>query len=423
MTGVVVTGIGAVSPAGVGIIPLWKAVSSGRSLLKGMMDSANGAVLGGFEFGSVAIGEVPDLEKHLDSLPREVRRLDRFVQLAVLAASEAVQDSGLENKMLSDARAGIAFATAICGTTTLEREFVRVTGSGMNPVDPNAVSHDLYLAAMSNTPAIVLSAMLGTQGPVLALSTGCVGGIDAVGAACAAIEDGEADVMIAGASEAPITPITIASFEIINCLSRRTQGPPSTASRPFDAERDGFVLAEGSGFLVLESADHARARGARPYMRIGGFALASNARHMTALEADGRDLARAMGFAVDRSGVDPRDIEHVSAHGSSTIQNDRCETTAIKKTLGDHAYEVPVTSVKSMIGHPLSAASTIELVVCAKSFQEDFLSPTANYEAFDPECDLNYVPGSGVEWLGRSVLKQASGFGGLHAAMTLHAIG
>ena len=158
-------------------------------------------------------------------------------------------------------------------------------------------------------------------------------------------------------------------------------------------------------------------------MRIGGFALASNARHMTALEAGGRDLARAMGFAVDRSGVDPRDIEHVSAHGSSTIQNDRCETTAIKKTLGDHAYEVPVTSVKSMIGHPLSAASTIELVVCAKSFQEDFLSPTANYEAFDPECDLNYVPGSGVEWLGRSVLKQASGFGGLHAAMTLHAIG
>ena len=235
MTKVVVTGIGVVSPAGVGIAPLWEAASRGLSLQEHLQNSDKRTMLNEFEFSSDAICELHDLGDHLEKLPQEIRRQDRFIQFAALAALEALSDAQLDSESIRGPRTALAFATAICGTPTMEREFLGATNRGTGPVDPALVSNDLYLASLSNTPAMLLSALLGAQGPVFTLSTGCVGGIDTVGAAYEMITDGEADIVIAGASEAPITPTTVAAFEIIGCLSTNFHDAPSTASRPFDA--------------------------------------------------------------------------------------------------------------------------------------------------------------------------------------------
>ncbi|GAA2249582.1 putative polyketide beta-ketoacyl synthase 1 [Streptomyces ruber] len=417
MREVVVTGLGVISPAGIGKEQLWRTVSAGKSVTKSLTDITSSPLFGDFEFLSDAIAEVPGFEEQAATLPVEVRRLDRYVQFAVAAALQAVEDAGLSAGSSAPERTGVSLSTAICGTPKMEEEFLAVTDEARKPIDPSRADRDLYLASMANTPGALLSAMLGAQGPCVTLSTGCIGGIDAVGHAFEAIAYGDADVMIAGASEAPITPITVASFEIINCLSRVHRDRPEAASRPYDAGRDGFVLGEACGMLVLEEKEHALRRGAKVYMEINGFAHTSNAAHMTDLLSDGEDLTRAMTLAVGRSGLRPQDITHASSHGSSTPQNDTCETSALKLALGDHAYDIPVNSAKSMLGHALAAASAVELVLCALACERRFVHPTANYETPDPSCDLDYVPGDGRPWKGGAILKDASGFAGLHAAM------
>jgi 3-oxoacyl-(acyl-carrier-protein) synthase len=377
---VVVTGLGSVSPAGIGCEALWGKVAAGESTTKSLESITSSALFGTFDFNSDSIAEVPGFEQRAQQLPSEVQRLDRFVQFAVAAAEEAVENSGIMSGDVDMARVGIALATAVGGTPTMENEFLSVTDSGKLPIDPRKAGRDLYLASMSNTPGILLAAMLGAQGPCFTLSTGCVGGIDAVGVAYDAIRYGDADVMIAGASEAPITPVTIASFEVIGCLSANYRDRPEAASRPYDARRNGFVLGEGCGILVLEELDHARQRGATGYMEVCGFS-------------------------------------HTPAQ-----ENDSCETSALKVALGEQARAIPVNSAKSMLGHALSAASAMELVVCALAFKHSFVHPTANYEHFDPQCDLDYVANAGREWDGDVILKEASGFAGLHAAMVLRAI-
>ncbi|RFU84712.1 beta-ketoacyl-[acyl-carrier-protein] synthase family protein [Streptomyces triticagri] len=412
-----VTGLGVVSPAGTGKEVLWDVVSSGTSVTKSLSDIKSSELFGDFAFSSDAVAEVPDFEQHSAGLPPEVQRLDRYAQFAVAATLQAMSDAGLRTGSYEPARTGLSLSTAICGTPLMEEEFLRVTDRGRKPIDPAEAGRGLYLASMSNTPGVVLSALLGAQGPCVTLSTGCIGGIDAVGNAFDAIRDGEADVMIAGASEAPITPVTVASFEIINCLSRDYPDSPETASRPYDAGRNGFVLGEACGIVVLEEKEHALRRGATPYMEITGFSHTSNAVHMTDLLSDGADLTRAMTQAMDDAGVRPADIDHVSSHGSSTAQNDTCETSALKLALGERAREIPVNSAKSMLGHALSAASAVEIVLCALAYRHGHVHPTANYRTPDPTCDLDYVPGEGREWHGDAVLKDASGFAGLHAAM------
>ncbi len=229
--------------------------------------------------------------------------------------------------------------------------------------------------------------------------------------------------MLAGASEAPITPITTASFEILNCLSHGHNHRPEAASRPFDAKRDGFVLAEGCGVVVLEALEHALARGARVYAEITGFSMACNALHMTDLLSDGADLARTMTGALAQGDTWAGDVDHVNAHGSSTPQNDSCETGAITLALGERARQIPVNATKSMTGHPLAAASALEIIGCALTFQRGFVHPTINYELPDPQCDLDYVPNSGRPWQGEVILSDASGFSGLHAAIVLRSFG
>ncbi|MFC8404538.1 beta-ketoacyl-[acyl-carrier-protein] synthase family protein [Streptomyces griseoincarnatus] len=422
MREVVVTGLGVVSPAGIGKDAFWDTVSAGRSVTKPLSDITSSALFKEFAFLSDAVAEVPGFEAQIPSLPPEVQRLDRYVQFAVAAAAQAMRDAGLEAGGHAADRTGISLSTAICGTPKMEEEFLAVTDEGRKPIDPAKAGRDLYLASMSNTPGTVLSALFGAQGPCVTLSTGCIGGIDAVGHAFETIAHGDADVMIAGATEAPITPVTVASFEIINCLSRAHKDRPEAASRPYDDGRDGFVLGEGCGVLVLEEAEHARARGATPYLRIDGFSHTSNAIHMTDLLSDGADLTRAMSQAVERAGLSPDDIDHVSSHGSSTRQNDTCETSALKLALGPRARAIPVNSAKSMLGHALAAASAMELVLCALACTHRFVHPTANYENPDPTCDLDYVPGTGRPWDGEVILKDASGFAGLHAALVVGAV-
>jgi 3-oxoacyl-(acyl-carrier-protein) synthase len=419
MRRVVVTGVGVVSPAGIGKEALWETVSAAKSMTKSLSSVTSCDLFGSFDFASDSVAEVPGFEKRARSLPLEVQRLDRFVQFAVACALDAMEDAGLEPGQVSPERLGISLSTAICGTPKMETEFLHVTNHGKEPIDPSKAGRDLYLASMSNTPGIILASILKAQGQCVTLSTGCIGGIDAFGNAYEAICYGDADVIIAGASEAPITPITVSSFEIINCLSRKYTNQPETASRPYDAERNGFVLAEGAGVAVLEELEHALRRGARSYMEICGFSHTSNAVHMTDLLTDGADLTRAMAQAIDQAGLTPTDVDYVCSHGSSTPQNDSCETSALKLALGEHAYTIPVNSAKSMLGHALSAASAIEIVLCALTYERRYVHPTANYQYVDPQCDLDYVPGEKRPWDGTTILKDASGFSGLHAAMVL----
>lgn len=421
MRRVVVTGLGVVSPAGVGKEVLWDTVSAAKSMTKSLSSVTSSALFGPFDFASDSVAEVPGFDERARGLPQEVQRLDRFVQFAVACALDAMADAGLAPGQVDPERFGVSLSTAICGTPKMEEEFLQVTNYGMEPVDPAKAGRDLYLASMSNTPGIILAPLLGAQGPCVTLSTGCIGGIDAIGNAYEAIAYGDADVMIAGASEAPVTPITVASFEIINCLSRKHKDRPDTASRPYDAQRDGFVLAEGAGVVVLEELDYALQRGATPYMEICSFSHTANAVHMTDLLTDGADLTRAMVQAIDRAGLAPTDVDHVCSHGSSTPQNDSCETSALKLALGEHAYTIPVNSAKSMLGHALSAASAIEIVLCALACERSAVHPTANYEHRDPQCDLDYVPDKQRPWNGTTILKEASGFAALHAAMVMQA--
>ncbi|MBV8539483.1 MAG: beta-ketoacyl-[acyl-carrier-protein] synthase family protein [Pseudonocardiales bacterium] len=421
MRRVVVTGLGVVSPAGIGKEALWETVSAAKSMTKSLPSVTSSDLFGPFDFEADSVAEVPGFDERARKLPQEVRRLDRFVQFAVACALDAMADAGLEPGQVDPERFGISLSTAICGTPKMEEEFLLVTNRAVEPIDPSKAGRDLYLASMSNTPGIILAPLLGAQGQCVTLSTGCIGGIDAIGNAYEAIGYGDADVMVAGASEAPITPITVASFEIINCLSRKHKDQPDAASRPYDALRDGFVLAEGAGVVVLEELQHALRRGATPYMEIRGFSHTSNAVHMTDLLTDGADLTRSMVQAIDRAGLAPTDVDHVSSHGSSTPQNDSCETSALKLALGEHAYTIPVNSAKSMLGHALAAASAIEIVLCALTCERASVYPTANYQHVDPQCDLDYVPDRKRPWEGTTILKDASGFAALHAAMVMRA--
>jgi 3-oxoacyl-(acyl-carrier-protein) synthase len=421
MRRVAITGLGVISPLGIGKEAYWESLAAGRSATKHLSEVTSSALYDRFEFESQVIAEVQGFDADRAGLPAEVRRLDRFIQFAVAGALQAVQDSALDLEVVDRERVGIALSTAICGTRQMEAEFIEVTADGQTAIDPGKVGPDLYLASMSNTPSTILAAMTGAQGPCLTLSTGCVGGVDAVGYAFDSVAYGEADVMLAGASEAPITPITTASFEIINCLSRRHNHQPHAASRPFDANRDGFVLAEGCGVLVLEELEHARRRGARIYGEVAAFSLTCNALHMTDLLSDGADLARAVTQTLEEAGIDPENVDHVNAHGSSTPQNDRCESSALTLALGEHARTIPINSTKSMTGHPLSAASALEIVGCLLALERGWVHPTINYEVPDPSCDLDYVPNQGRPWQGQVILSDASGFSGLHAAIVLRA--
>ena len=410
---VVVTGLGVISPNGIGKDNVYNAMIHGKSAVR---------LVDGFDvtaFNTRIAAEVRDFDPfELGLTHNEAVRMDRYVQFAVVAADMAIKDSGLDFSKEEPGRVGVSLANAICGTKYMEEEFSLVTDNGKNPINPKLVRPDLYDAAMFNTPSIEVSARYGLKGVCNTISTGCTAGTDSLGFCLEAIQDGEADMMIAGASEAPLTPITFGAFDVVSVLSVRNDAPEE-ASRPFDNKRDGFILSEGAGILILEELNHALKRNARIYCEVLGFGTSCNAFHMTDLPADGTAMASCINLALKDSGIKPADIDYINAHGSSTRMNDIFETSAYKMVFGDYAYKLPASSLKSMIGHPLAAANAVELTVCAMIFQKNILPPTINQEEKDPLCDLNYIANEAMQKKVNTIIKTSSGFSGIHSSLVL----
>ncbi len=408
---VVITGIGVVSPNGIGKDNVWQAMSSGISGVR-LVDGFDVSI-----FNTKIAAEVRDFDPFkLGLTHEEAVRMDRYVQFGVVAADMAFKDSKLVLSKEDPERIGVCLANAICGTKYMEEEFVLVTDNGKKPIDPSLVRPDLYDAAMFNTPSIEISARYKLKGVCNTLSTGCTAGTDSLGFALEAIQDGEQDIMVAGAAEAPITPITFGAFDVVNVLASRNDNPQG-ASRPFDKKRDGFVLSEGSGVLILEELEHALKRNARIYCEVAGFGTSCNAFHMTDLPADGSAMASCINLALLDAEMKPKNIDYINAHGSSTRMNDIFETSAYKMVFGDYAYKLPISSLKSMIGHPLAAANAVELTVCCMIFEKNILPPTINQQEKDPLCDLDYIPNIARDKKVNTIIKTSSGFSGIHSSL------
>ncbi|MBM9508195.1 beta-ketoacyl-[acyl-carrier-protein] synthase family protein [Actinacidiphila acididurans] len=415
--GAVVTGVGVVAPGGVGRAAYWDTLSAGRTATRGitLFDPAG--------FRSRIAAEVDFDPRAAGLTEAETERMDRSAQFAVVAGREALADAGLTPDLAADLvppeRVGVSVGSAVGCTMRLEDEYVVVSDTGASwEVDPGLASRHLYRALVPSTLAVELAWTAGAEGPATVVSTGCTSGLDAVAHGVQLISEGSADVVIAGATDAPISPITVACFDAIGATSRNNDNAAG-ASRPFDRDRDGFVLGEGAAVLVLESRRHAARRGAHAYADIVGFAQRSNAFHMTGLKPDGLDMAEAIRIAMRRAGITPDMISYVNAHGSGTMQNDRHETAAIKESLGQAAYGVPVSSIKSMIGHSLGAIGALEVAACALAVEHDVVPPTANLHHPDPALDLDYVPVTARKNVNDVVLSVGSGFGGFQSAMLL----
>ncbi|EGX58945.1 polyketide beta-ketoacyl synthase 1 [Streptomyces zinciresistens K42] len=410
---VAVTGIGVVAPGGIGVPAFWDLLSNGRTATRGITlfdpEGLRSRIAAECDFDPLAYGLGIDV----------VERADRYIQFALVAAREAVTDSGVDLAEENPWRVAVSLGSAVGGTTRLEHDYVLVSERGARwDVDHRAAQPQLHRAFSPSTLASDVAERFGAQGPVQTVSTGCTSGLDAVGYAFHTIEEGRADICLAGASDSPISPITMACFDAIKATSPNNDDPEH-ASRPFDARRDGFVMGEGAAVLVLEELEHARARGAHVYCEIGGYATFGNAYHMTGLTCEGLEMARAIDETLDHARLDPTEVDYVNAHGSGTRQNDRHETAAVKKSLGSHAYDTPMSSIKSMVGHSLGAIGAIEVVACVLALARQVVPPTANYETPDPECDLDYVPRTARSRRLDNVLSVGSGFGGFQSAVLL----
>ncbi|MFC8525933.1 beta-ketoacyl-[acyl-carrier-protein] synthase family protein [Nocardia sp. NPDC057227] len=410
---VVITGIGVTAPGGIGTKDFWDLISNGRTATRriSMFDPA--------AFRSQVAAEI-DFDPELHGLsPQQIRRMDRAAQLAVVTAREALADSGLEFDRVDPARTGVTIGSAVGATMGLDQEYRTVSDGGrLELVDHAYAVPHLYNYFVPSSFATEVAWEVGAQGPATVVSTGCTSGLDAVGYAAEILREGGADIMIAGATDAPISPITVACFDAIKATTSRND-EPTTASRPFDARRNGFVLGEGAAVFVLEELDSARRRGATIYAEIAGHATRSNAFHMTGLRPDGREMAEAIRVALDEARIDGREIDYINAHGSGTKQNDRHETAAYKRSLGDHARHTPVSSIKSMVGHSLGAIGSIEIAASVLAITHDVVPPTANLHVPDPECDLDYVPLTARDRRVDVVLSVGSGFGGFQSAVVL----
>ncbi|HET89540.1 MAG TPA: beta-ketoacyl-[acyl-carrier-protein] synthase II [Chloroflexi bacterium] len=397
---VVVTGLGVICPVGNDVPAMWTALIAGRSGVGPItcfdtidLDVKIAAEVKGFDPVSI-FGR------------REARRNDRFTLFALEAARQAIADANLAFDDGLGRTTGVLIGSAIGGILTLLENYDVLAESGPRRVSPFMVPMMMPNAA-SGTVAIVY----GLQGPNLSLASACATGSHAIGEAAEIIRRGHADVMIAGGSEAVIARLALAGFKSMGAVSTRND-EPQRASRPFDAERDGFVMGEGAGVVVLESLEHARRRGARIYAALVGYGATADAFHITAPDEEGVGAARAMEMALQHAGLTPEAVDYINAHGTSTLLNDRIETQAIRAVFGRHADRLAVSSSKSMIGHLMGAAGAVEAIVCVKSLETGWVHPTINYEHPDPECDLDYVPHQARRLEPEVVLSNSFGFGG-----------
>ncbi|MBB6174244.1 act minimal PKS ketosynthase (KS/KS alpha) [Nocardiopsis mwathae] len=370
-------------------------------------------------FRSRIAGEV-DFDPIASGLTREqVGGLDRMVQFALVGLAEAITDSGIELDRLDPARVGVSVGTAVGLTMTLESQYATVSRNGRDwLVDHTLAADNVFDCFVPSSLAREVAWAAGAEGPATVVSTGCTSGLDAVGHALDLIRDGTADVVITGATDAPLSPITYACFDALRATSPDNHDPEG-ACRPFDRTRNGFALGEGAAIFILEDLERALRRGAHVYAELAGFATRCNAYHMTGLRRDGAEMAAAIRAAMEQARIPADSFDYINAHGSGTRQNDVHETEAFKRALGSAAYNIPVSSIKSMIGHALGSVGSIEIAACALAIEHGVVPPTANLREPDPECDLDYVPLVAREDPVDSVLTVGSGFGGFQSAAIL----
>ncbi len=404
---VVVTGLGCISPLGNDVESTWERILAGESAV-GMIRAYDAS---GDKTHIASEVKGFDGAEYFGS--REARRMDRFSQFAVAATMQAVEDANLEIHDGNRDRIGVVIGTGIGGLGTLFEQMQVYADRG-----PQRVSPFLVPMMLPDTAGGMVAIFLKVRGPNMAVVTACASGTNAVGEAVEVIRRGGADVMFAGGSEAAIVPIAMAGMGVMNALSTRNDDP-QRASRPFDLDRDGFVMGEGAAVLVLESLEFARARGAKVLAEILGYGVTNDAYHISAPAENGAGAAMCMQLALEDAGVGPETIDYINAHGTSTVLNDKSETAAIKTVFAERAYRIPVSSTKSMTGHLLGASGALEALFCVKTLQASILPPTINYETPDPECDLDYVPNSARAARVQCVMSNSFGFGGHNATIVL----
>lgn len=401
---VVVTGLGAITPIGNNVEEFWNGLKEKKVGIGPItyFDTA--------DYKAKLAGEVKDFDpkQHMD--PKAAKRMEKFCQFAVCAAKEAIEDAGLNMEQEDPFRVGVSVGSGIGSLQSVEREYSKMLQKGPNRVNPLLVP-----LMISNMAAGNVSIQFGMKGKCINVVTACATGTHSIGEAFRTIQYGDADVMIAGGTEASITPIGVAGFAALTALS--TSEDPMRASIPFDKDRNGFVMGEGAGIVVLESLEHAQARGAKIYAELAGYGATGDAYHITSPAEDGSGAAKAMEMAIADAGLKPEDVDYINAHGTSTHHNDLFETKAIKLALGDHAGNVKINSTKSMIGHLLGAAGGVEFITCVKSIEEGFVHATAGLQEEDPECDLDYTKGEGVSMNVNCALSNSLGFGGHNATL------
>jgi 3-oxoacyl-[acyl-carrier-protein] synthase II len=404
---VVVTGVGCVSPLGNNVPDTWS------SLLAGKSGAGPITRFDATKYKTRFAAEVKGFDPVALLGVRDAHKFDRYAQLAIVAAQEALTESGLKIDDSNRDRVGILIGTGIGGITTFMENVDVLRQRG-----PERVSPFLVPMMIADSAAGLFAIRTGARGPNMAITSACATGTNVVGEASEMIRRGAADVMFAGSSEAAIVELTIAGLNVMTALSTRNDSP-ETASRPFDKNRDGFLMGEGAGMVVLESLDHAQKRGAKILCELKGYGTSDDAYHISAPDVHGAGAALSMKRALEEADLKITDIDYINAHGTSTVLNDKSETAAIKTVFGEHAYKIPVSSTKSMTGHLLGASGSLEAVICAKVLQENILPPTINYETPDPDCDLDYVPNTARPSKPKHVMSNSFGFGGHNATLVM----
>jgi len=402
---VVVTGLGCISPVGLDVTSTWEGLVSGKNGV-GSVTHFDAS-----EIATQIAAEAKGFDPESRLAAKEARRMDRFIQLGLCAGLEAFEDSGIDLNSADPNQIGVLIGAGIGGLGTIEETTRQMMEKGARKVSPFYIPSSIINMVSGN-----LSIMLGLRGPNLAVVTACTTGTHAIGEAARMVALGDADVMIAGGTEAAITPTSMAGFAAAKALSRRND-QPARASRPWDVERDGFVMGEGAGILVLESEEHAKRRGARIYAELAGYGVSGDAHHMTQPAPGGEGAARCMANALRNAQMNPDNIGYVNAHGTSTPLGDLAETMALKAVFGPHANSLMVSSTKSMIGHLLGAAGGVEAVATVKTLFHEIVPPTINLDTQDPECDLDYVPHTAREREVHAAVSNSFGFGGTNGTL------
>ena len=403
---VVITGLGVTTPVGNDLETFWSNLKNGVSGIRKIQafDTTG--------YDCQIAGEVCDFEpKNFFKNPKDVRRTDRFAQLAMAAAKMSMQDSGIDLVRVNRDRFGVLISSGIGGLKTLEEQFSTLMNKG-----PQRVSAFTIPMLISNMASGVISMEFGLRGPNMCIVTACATSNNAIGESWRMIKFGDGDIFLAGGSEAPIVELGLAGFSAMKALSRRND-EPERASRPFDRDRDGFVMSEGAGVVVVEELEHAKARGAKIYCELAGYGLSADAYHMTAPPEDGEGAARAMKMALDHARISPNEVDYINAHATSTGLGDISETHAVKAVFGERAHKIPISSTKSMTGHLLGGAGAVETAVCALSIRDGVIPPTINLENPDPLCDLDYTPNKAKEKKVRVAMNNSFGFGGHNATV------